>query len=197
MHGWKHPEHERRVAIAREIGFSAVAVSHEVSPTEGYVARGQTTAADAYSAVLVGRYIARLVADLGELGSNIRLELMQSHGGLAPARAFRGTNGVLSGPAGGLVGMVRTGTQAGFPRLIGFDMGGTSTDVSLYDGEYPRRHELRVAGIRLAVPSLDVHTVAAGGGSVLRYRDGRFAVGPDSAGAAPGPTIMGAAGRSR
>jgi len=195
MHGWKHPTHERRVAeIARTLRFGAVAVSHEVSPTEGYVSRGQTTAADAYLAVLVGRYIARLVADLAELGPNIRVELMQSHGGLAPAEAFRGTNGVLSGPAGGLVGMVRTGTAAGFPRLIGFDMGGTSTDVSLYDGEYPRRHELRVAGIRLAVPSLDVHTVAAGGGSILRYREGRFAVGPDSAGAAPGPASYGRGG---
>jgi len=195
LHGWQHTEHERRAAaIAKAVGFSAVAVSHEVSPTQGYIARGQTTAADAYLAVLVGRYIARLVADLATLGTGIRLQLMQSHGGLAPASAFRATNGVLSGPAGGLVGMVRTGLAAGYARLIGFDMGGTSTDVSLYDGQYPRRTELRIGGIRLAVPALDVHTVAAGGGSVLRYREGRFTVGPDSAGAVPGPASYGRGG---
>ncbi len=195
MHGWRYTEHERCAAeIARELGYSAVAVSHDISPTQGYVSRGQTTAADGYLAPLIGRYIANLVADLETLGRNIQLELMQSHGGLAPARSFRGTNGVLSGPAGGLVGMVKTGLEAGFNRLIGFDMGGTSTDVSLYDGAYPRRNELKIAGVRLVVPSLDVHTVAAGGGSVLRYRDGRFSVGPDSAGAAPGPASYGRGG---
>jgi 5-oxoprolinase (ATP-hydrolysing) len=195
MHGWLHHEHERLAAqVAQSLGFTAVAVSHDISPTQGYVARGQTTVADAYLAVRIGRYIAQLVTDLAALGKNIRVELMQSHGGLAPAAAFRGTNGILSGPAGGLVGMVRTGQQAGMQRLIGFDMGGTSTDVSLFDGQYPRRQELRIAGIRLAIPSLDVHTVAAGGGSVLRYRDGRFTVGPDSAGAAPGPASYGRGG---
>jgi 5-oxoprolinase (ATP-hydrolysing) len=195
MHGWRFPAQEQQVAeIARSLGFTSIALSHEVSPTQGYVARGQTTAADAYLAVVVGRYIARLVDDLATLGPYIRLQLMQSHGGLAPARAFKGTNGVLSGPAGGLVGMVRTGLAAGHPRLIGFDMGGTSTDVSLYDGHYPRRQELRIAGTRLTVPSLDVHTVAAGGGSVLRYRDRRFTVGPDSSGAAPGPVSYGRGG---
>jgi 5-oxoprolinase (ATP-hydrolysing) len=195
MHAWQHPAQEQEVArIARSVGFSAVSMSHEVSPIQGYVARGQTTAAAAYLAVVVGRYVAGLVADLAALGPQIRVQLMQSHGGLAPARAFKGTNGVLSGPAGGLVGMVRTGLAAGRARLIGFDMGGTSTDVSLYDGQYPRRQELRIAGTRLAVPSVDVHTVAAGGGSVLRYRDGRFTVGPDSAGAAPGPVSYGRGG---
>ncbi len=195
LHGWRYPAHEQACArLARAAGFAAVAVSHEVVPIEGLVPRGQTTVADAYLAVLVGRYLATLVADLAALGPDIRVELMQSHGGLAPASTFRGTNGVLSGPAGGLVGMVTTGLAAGYPRLIGFDMGGTSTDVSLYDGSYPRRTELVVGGIRLALPALDVHTVAAGGGSRLRFADGRLAVGPDSSGAVPGPASYGRGG---
>ena len=195
MHGWRHPAHEQACArLARAAGFAAVSVSHEVVPIEGFVPRGHTTVADAYLAVLVGGYVARLVAELEALGSGIRVELMQSHGGLAPASAFRGTNGVLSGPAGGLVGMVATGRAAGFSRLIGFDMGGTSTDVSLYDGAYPRRTELVVGGVHLALPALDVHTVAAGGGSVLRFADGRLAVGPDSSGAVPGPASYGRGG---
>lgn len=195
LHGWRFTAHEREVAdIARSVGFAAVVASHGVIATQGYVPRGHTTAAEAYLAVLIGRYVERLVTDLATLGPDVRVQLMQSHGGLAPVAAFRGTHGVLSGPAGGLVGTVRTGTEAGFARLIGFDMGGTSTDVSLYDGSYPRRQELCVAGIRLAVPSLDVHTVAAGGGSLLRYREGRFSVGPDSAGAVPGPASYGRGG---
>jgi 5-oxoprolinase (ATP-hydrolysing) len=195
LHGWRHPEHERACArLARAAGFAAVAVSHEVVPIQGLVPRGHTTVADAYLAVLIGRYVARLLADLESLGPDIRVELMQSHGGLAPAAAFHGTNGVLSGPAGGLVGMVATGRAAGYARLIGFDMGGTSTDVSLYDGAYPRRTELAVGGVRLALPALDVHTVAAGGGSVLRFEGGRLAVGPDSSGAVPGPSSYGRGG---
>ena len=195
MHGWRYPAHERAAAaLARAAGFLTCAVSHEVTPVEGFIARGHTTVAEAYLGVLMARYVATLTAGLAALGSGIRLELMQSHGGLAPAAAFRGTNGVLSGPAGGLVGMVQTGRRAGLTRLIGFDMGGTSTDVSLYDGAYPRRHELKVAGVRLAVPSLDVHTVAAGGGSILRYADGRYVVGPESAGALPGPACYGRGG---
>ncbi|MBS0395309.1 MAG: 5-oxoprolinase, partial [Proteobacteria bacterium] len=195
LHGWRFPDHEQAcVRLARAAGFAAVAASHEVVPIEGYVPRGQTTVADAYLAVLVDRYRERLASDLAALGAGIRVELMQSHGGLAPAAAFRGTNGVLSGPAGGLVGMVATGRAAGFERLIGFDMGGTSTDVSLYDGAYPRRSELAVGGIRLAVPALDVHTVAAGGGSLLRFAGGRLTVGPDSSGAVPGPASYGRGG---
>jgi 5-oxoprolinase (ATP-hydrolysing) len=195
LHGWRFPAHERAaVDIARAAGFTAVAASHAVTAIEGYVARGQTTVAEAYLAVLITRYVATLTADLASLGPGIAIELMQSHGGLAPAAAFCGTNGVLSGPAGGVVGMVQTGRREGCDRLIGFDMGGTSTDVSLYDGAYARRHELRVAGVRLAVPALDVHTVAAGGGSVLRYAEGRYAVGPDSAGAVPGPASYGRGG---
>ena len=195
LHGWRHPAHEQAAArLARAAGFAAVAVSHEVVPIEGLVPRGQTTVAEAYLAVLIGRYVATLVEELAALAPGIRVELMQSHGGLAPAATFRGTNGVLSGPAGGLVGMVATGRAAGFERLIGFDMGGTSTDVSLYDGAYPRRTELNVGGVRLAVPALDVHTVAAGGGSVLRFLDGRLVVGPDSSGAVPGPASYGRGG---
>jgi 5-oxoprolinase (ATP-hydrolysing) len=195
MHGWRYPAHEQACArLARAAGFTAIAVSHEVVPIQGFVARGHTTVADAYLAVLVGRYVATLLADLETLGPGIRVELMQSHGGLAPAASFRGTNGVLSGPAGGLVGMVATGLAAGYARLIGFDMGGTSTDVSLYDGAYPRRTELVVGGVRLALPALDVHTVAAGGGSVLRFEGGRLAVGPDSSGAVPGPASYGRGG---
>ena len=195
LHAWRHPAHEQAAArLAREAGFQAVAVSHEVAPLEGLVARGQTTVAEAYLAPLVARYVRDLGSGLAALGSEIRLELMQSHGGLAPAAAFRGTNGVLSGPAGGLVGMVQTGRACGYDRLIGFDMGGTSTDVSLHDGAYPRRTELVVGGVRLAVPALDVHTVAAGGGSLLRFAAGRLAVGPESAGAVPGPACYGRGG---
>ena len=195
LHAWRHPAHEQAAArLARQAGFTTVVVSHEVAPLEGYVARGQTTVAEAFLAPLITRYVATLEQGLCALGTGIGLELMQSHGGLAPAAAFRGTNGVLSGPAGGLVGMVQTGRGAGFDRLIGFDMGGTSTDVSLYDGAYPRRVELSIGGVRLAVPALDVHTVAAGGGSLLRFEAGRLAVGPGSAGAVPGPASYGRGG---
>lgn len=195
MHAWRYPAHERAAAaLARAAGFRAVAASHEITPIEGLVARGQTTAAEAYLAVRIAGYLDTLAADLATLGPGITVELMQSHGGLAPASAFRGTNGVLSGPAGGVVGMVHTGELEGCDRLIGFDMGGTSTDVSLYDGHYARRHELKVAGVRLAVPALDIHTVAAGGGSLLRYAGGRLAVGPESAGAVPGPACYGRGG---
>lgn len=195
LHAWRHPAHEQAAArLARAAGFTAVAVSHEVAPLEGFIARGQTTVAEAFLAPLVSRYVAALGEGLAALGPGIALELMQSHGGLAPAAAFRGTNGVLSGPAGGLVGMVQTGRAAGFDRLIGFDMGGTSTDVSVYDGAYARRTELSIAGVRLAVPALDVHTVAAGGGSLLRFDAGRLAVGPESAGAVPGPASYGRGG---
>ncbi len=195
LHGWRHPAHELEAArLARAAGFAAVAVSHEVAPLEGLVPRGHTTVADAYLATLVRGYAATLAAALAGLDPAVRLELMQSHGGLAPAGAFRGPNAVLSGPAGGLVGMVRTARAAGFERLIGFDMGGTSTDVSLYDGRYERRTELTVAGVRLQVPALDIHTVAAGGGSILRCVDGRCAVGPSSAGAVPGPACYGRGG---
>ncbi|HKE43753.1 MAG TPA: hydantoinase B/oxoprolinase family protein [Steroidobacteraceae bacterium] len=188
LHGYRYPGHEQRAThLAREAGFVQVSVSHEVSPLIRLVARGDTTVVDAYLSPLLTRYVEKLRGELAREFGAPRLFFMQSNGGLTDAGAFRGMNSILSGPAGGLVGMMKTGTAAGFERLIGFDMGGTSTDVSLYDGRYPRRFDNLVAGVRLNVPMMNVHTVAAGGGSILRFASGRFQVGPQSAGANPGP----------
>ena len=192
MHGWKFPRHEREAAtIAREIGFEEVSVSHELSPLVRYVARGDTTVLNAYLALPLRQYVSGLQRELRNLGPGARLELMQSNGGLAAADNFHAMSSILSGPAGGLIGMQWIGNQLGTPRLVGFDMGGTSTDVSLLDGELPRRFEHTIAGVRLQSPMLDVHTIAAGGGSILHFIDGRFAAGPDSAGADPGPASYG------
>ena len=191
LHAYRHPAHERIAArIAREAGFRQVSVSHEVSPLARMVPRGQTTVADAYLSPVLGRYVERLRAPL----AGRRLLFMQSNGGLVDAARFRGRDSVLSGPAGGVVGMVAAGRRAGFDRLIGFDMGGTSTDVCLYDGELDRSLDNEVAGVRLQAPMLAIHTVAAGGGSVLRFADGRFQAGPESAGADPGPACYGRGG---
>ncbi|HEV2228546.1 MAG TPA: hydantoinase B/oxoprolinase family protein, partial [Steroidobacteraceae bacterium] len=188
LHGWRHPQHERRAAAAaRELGFEEVSVSHELTPLVRYVTRGDTTVLNAYLALPLRAYLGGLRQQLRSLDPRARLTLMQSNGGLADAAAFHAMSSVLSGPAGGLIGMRWVGERAGFPRLIGFDMGGTSTDVSLIDGELPQRFEHTIAGVRLTQPMLDVHTIAAGGGSILTFRDGRFAVGPASAGAQPGP----------
>ncbi len=188
MHGYRFSVHEKRAAaIARELGFEQVSVSHEVAPLLRLITRGDTTVVDGYLSPLLARYVAGLRAELGHDLGEPRLYFMQSNGGLADARAFRGMNSILSGPAGGLVGMVKAGTAAGYRQLIGFDMGGTSTDVSLFDGDYPRRFDNTVAGVRLNVPMMSVHTVAAGGGSILHFSSGRFQVGPHSAGANPGP----------
>jgi len=185
MHGYRYPRHEEQVAaLARQIGYTQISVSHRASPLIKLVARGDTTVADAYLSPLLRRYVAQVDEGLGGQG---RLWFMQSHGGLAAAESFQGKDSILSGPAGGIVGMVKTARAAGFHKLIGFDMGGTSTDVSHFDGEYERSFETVVAGVRLRVPMLHIHTVAAGGGSVLYFRHGRFTVGPDSAGANPGP----------
>jgi 5-oxoprolinase (ATP-hydrolysing) len=195
MHGWRFPEHEREAArIARELGFDEVSVSHELSPLIRYVARGDTTVLNAYLAPPLRGYVNGLQRELDALAPEARLELMQSNGGLAAAGNFHAMSSVLSGPAGGLIGMAHIGARLAMPRLIGFDMGGTSTDVSLLDGELPRRFEHSIAGVRLQSPMLDVHTIAAGGGSILRHRDGRFVVGPDSAGANPGPACYGRGG---
>src|SRR3984893_3651116 len=192
MHGWQFPHHEREAAaIARSLGFEEVSVSHELSPLVRYVARGDTTVLNAYLALPLRHYVSGLQRELHNLDPGARLELMQSNGGLAAADSFHAMSSVLSGPAGGLIGMQWIGNRLGIPRLVGFDMGGTSTDVSLLDGELPRRFEHIIAGVRLQSPMLDVHTIAAGGGSILHFTDGRFAAGPDSAGADPGPACYG------
>ena len=191
MHGYRYPEHERRVGqIAREAGFTQVSESHEVSPLMRLVSRGDTTAVDAYLSPVLRGYVDQVAAEL----AGVRVLFMRSNGGLAAAAAFRGKDSVLSGPAGGIVGMARTAAAAGFDRVIGFDMGGTSTDVSHFAGEFERQYETEVAGVRLRAPMLSIHTVAAGGGSVLHVGDGRYQVGPDSAGAAPGPACYGRGG---
>jgi len=188
MHGYAHPAHEQAAAaLARAAGFTEVCTSHEVSPLIRLVARGDTTVADAYLTPRLARYTRQFRDALGQRHAAARLQFMQSHGGLATAAAFRGATALLSGPAGGLVGMARAAEALGQRRLIGFDMGGTSTDVTLYDGEYPRRFDSTIAGLRLQVPMMNIHTVASGGGSVLRFAAGRLQVGPDSAGADPGP----------
>lgn len=192
LHGWKFPQHEREAAtIARNLGFEEVSVSHELSPLVRYVARGDTTVLNAYLALPLRKYVSGLQRELRNLDASAHLELMQSNGGLAAADNFHAMSSILSGPAGGLIGMQWIGNQLGLPKLVGFDMGGTSTDVSLLDGELPRRFEQVIAGIRLQSPMLDVHTIAAGGGSILHFTDGRFAAGPDSAGADPGPASYG------
>jgi 5-oxoprolinase (ATP-hydrolysing) len=188
MHAYRYPEHERAVArLVRDMGFAQVSVSHEVSPLIKLVGRGDTTVVDAYLSPILRRYVARVDDDLDAKRSAARLMFMMSSGGLTAAELFQGKDAILSGPAGGVVGMAETGRQAGFARLIGFDMGGTSTDVSRYDGEYERAFETEVAGVRMRAPMMLIHTVAAGGGSILHFDGARFRVGPDSAGANPGP----------
>jgi 5-oxoprolinase (ATP-hydrolysing) len=184
MHGYRFPEHERRVAeMAIETGFTQVSVSHQVSPLMKLVSRGDTTVVDAYLSPILRRYVDQVAGDLP--GS--RLMFMQSNGGLADARRFQGKDSILSGPAGGIVGMARASELAGFSKVIGFDMGGTSTDVSHYAGELEREFETQVAGVRMRAPMLSIHTIAAGGGSILHFDGQRYRVGPDSAGADPGP----------
>ena len=215
MHAYRYPEHEQRVAaLAREIGFPQVSVSHEISPLIKLVGRGDTTVVDAYLSPILRQYVGQVARDLsakgvsasiaakgdaaapapaaqgGEMpdrGDIPRLMFMMSSGGLTAAELFQGKDAILSGPAGGVVGMAESGREAGFTHLIGFDMGGTSTDVSHFDGEYERAFETEVAGVRMRAPMMLIHTVAAGGGSILHFDGARFRVGPDSAGANPGP----------
>ncbi len=184
MHGYRFPAHEARVAqLAEEAGFVQISVSHRVSPLMKLVGRGDTTVVDAYLSPILRRYVDRVAAEL----AGVRLLFMQSNGGLADARGFHGKDSILSGPAGGIVGAAKSARAAGFERIIGFDMGGTSTDVSHYAGEYEREFDTQVAGVRVRAPMLAIHTVAAGGGSILRFDGARYRVGPNSAGADPGP----------
>ncbi len=185
MHGWQHRMHEARLAsVARELGFAQVSVSHEVAPLIRLIPRGDTTVVDAYLSPVLRRYTDALAASLPATDA---LRFMQSNGGLAAISAFRGKDAILSGPAGGVVGMVAASAALGYSRLIGFDMGGTSTDVAHYAGEYELTSDSVVAGVRVAAPMMQIHTVAAGGGSICRFDGARFRVGPQSAGADPGP----------
>ncbi|EAQ46494.1 5-oxoprolinase (ATP-hydrolyzing) [Roseobacter sp. MED193] len=189
MHGYKYTDHEVRLGeMARQSGFTQVSLSHEASPLIKLVSRGDTAVVDAYLSPILRRYIEQVASALNAKdGGCDSLMFMQSNGGLTDAERFQGKDAILSGPAGGVVGMVRTAADLGFDRLIGFDMGGTSTDVCHYAGEFERSFETEVAGVRMRAPMMSIHTVAAGGGSILSYRDGRMQVGPESAGANPGP----------
>ena len=184
LHGWRHSAHEQVAArLAREVGFTQVSTSHEVSPLMKLVSRGDTTVVDAYLSPILRRYVDRVASQM----PGVRLFFMQSSGGLTEAHRFQGKDAILSGPAGGIVGMVRTAVAAGHDKVIGFDMGGTSTDVSHYAGEFERAFETQVAGVRMRAPMMSIHTVAAGGGSILSFDGARLRVGPESAGANPGP----------
>lgn len=184
MHGYRYQAHEKTLAaMARDIGFTQVSVSHEVSPLMKLVSRGDTTVVDAYLSPILRRYVEQVAKEM----PGVNLQFMQSSGGLTRADNFQGKDAILSGPAGGIVGMVRASSAAGFERVIGFDMGGTSTDVSHYNGEFERVFETQVAGVRMRAPMMSIHTVAAGGGSVLSFDGTRLRVGPESAGANPGP----------
>lgn len=189
MHSYRFPDHEQRLGeMAEQIGFSQISMSHEASPLIKLVGRGDTAVVDAYLSPILRRYVDQVADALGtDQGGCERLMFMQSNGGLTDASLFQGRDAILSGPAGGVVGMVRSAAELGFDKLIGFDMGGTSTDVCHYAGEYERSFETEVAGVRMRAPMMSIHTVAAGGGSILSYRDGRMQVGPESAGANPGP----------
>ncbi|MGC4398076.1 hydantoinase B/oxoprolinase family protein [Hydrogenophaga sp. T2] len=184
MHGYRHTAHEASAArLAREIGFTQVSTSHETSPMMKFVSRGDTTVVDAYLSPILRRYVDQVAGEM----PGVPLFFMQSSGGLTDAHRFQGKDAILSGPAGGIVGMARTATLAGHDKVIGFDMGGTSTDVSHYAGAFEREFETQVAGVRMRAPMMSIHTVAAGGGSILSFDGSRFRVGPESAGANPGP----------
>ncbi|HEY1385696.1 MAG TPA: hydantoinase/oxoprolinase family protein, partial [Dongiaceae bacterium] len=186
MHGFRHTQHEKALAgLADELGFRQISISHRVSPLMKLVSRGDTTVVDAYLSPILRRYVDQVAREIGN--DRTRLMFMQSNGGLTDAANFQGKDSILSGPAGGIVGAVETARLAGFDRIIGFDMGGTSTDVSHWRGAYERTFDAQVAGVRVRAPMMQIHTVAAGGGSILHFDGARFRVGPDSAGANPGP----------
>ncbi|MEZ5474660.1 MAG: hydantoinase B/oxoprolinase family protein [Steroidobacteraceae bacterium] len=185
MHGYRYTAHEDQLAaLALEVGFTQISVSHRVGALIKLIGRGDTTVVDAYLSPVLHRYVRELTS---ELGPDARPLFMQSNGGLIEGTAFMGKDAILSGPAGGIVGLARTSADAGFDRVIGFDMGGTSTDVSHYAGAFERTNESRVARARIRAPMMRIDTVAAGGGSICRFEGARFVVGPESAGAIPGP----------
>jgi len=187
MHAWRYPDHELQLAkLAKEIGFPQISISHQASPFMKIVSRGDTTVVDAYLSPILRRYVAQVSEGLAAKNPP-RLMFMQSNGGLADAHSFQGKDSILSGPAGGIVGAIATAERAGFNKIIAFDMGGTSTDVAHYCGELERSFETEVAGVRMRVPMMNIHTVAAGGGSLLSFDGMRYRVGPESAGANPGP----------
>ncbi|KAG1651140.1 5-oxoprolinase [Nymphon striatum] len=197
MHAWAFPDHEKIAkALVHDLGFEQISVSHEVSPLAKLVGRGDTTVVDAYLSPILRRYVEQVANALNAESSKAapRLQFMMSSGGLTAAKNFQGKDAILSGPAGGVVGMVETAAAENFNHVIGFDMGGTSTDVAHYAGEYERAFDTEVAGVRIRAPMMQIHTVAAGGGSILKFEDGRFQVGPESAGANPGPAFYGRGG---
>jgi 5-oxoprolinase (ATP-hydrolysing) len=193
VHAWRYPQHEQRAAqLARRVGFTQISTSHAVSPLMKLVSRGDTTVVDAYLSPILRRYVARVASELSSVAGAVPLFFMKSDGGLTDAPSFQGKDSILSGPAGGIVGMVRTALGAGFSKIVGFDMGGTSTDVSHFVGssiaDCEREFDTLVAGVRMRAPMMAIHTIAAGGGSILHFDGQKFRVGPDSAGATPGPT---------
>lgn len=198
LHSYRYPHHEQQIVdLARDIGFTQISASHQVSPLMKWVSRGDTTVVDAYLSPILRRYVDRVSSQLTNVTDNTaspRLMFMQSNGGLTDAQLFQGKDSILSGPAGGIVGAVKTSQIAGFQKIIGFDMGGTSTDVTHYAGEYERSFETEIAGVRLRSPMMSIHTVAAGGGSIVQFDGARFRVGPESAGANPGPASYGKGG---
>jgi 5-oxoprolinase (ATP-hydrolysing) len=184
LHAYRYRQHESRIGeIARQAGFTQVSESHATSPLMKLISRGDTTVVDAYLSPILARYSQHVASEL----PGVPVQFMQSNGGMTSAATFRGKDAILSGPAGGIVGMARTAQAAGYSKVIGFDMGGTSTDVSHFAGEFERQYETEVAGVRMRAPMLAIHTVAAGGGSLLRFDGSRYRVGPGSAGADPGP----------
>lgn len=193
MHGYRYSQHEVKLGeIAHSIGFSQVSLSHKLSPLMKLVSRGDTTVVDAYLSPVLTNYVEKIASTMPELrNTRGRLMFMASSGGLKDAHFFKGKDAVLSGPAGGVIGMAKVSKEAGFPKVIGFDMGGTSTDVSHYGGELEKSFETEVAGVRLRTPMLSIHTVAAGGGSILRFDGARYLVGPNSSGSEPGPASYG------
>ncbi|NET54948.1 MAG: hydantoinase/oxoprolinase family protein [Symploca sp. SIO2E6] len=184
LHSYRYPNHEQQAAkIAQEIGFTQISVSHQVSPLIKLVSRGDTTVVDAYLTPILRRYVNQVASQL----PGVPIMFMKSDGGLVAAEKFQGKDSILSGPAGGIVGAVQTSKRAGFESVITFDMGGTSTDVAHFKGEYERQLDSEIAGARMRVPVLAINTIAAGGGSLLFFDGSSYRVGPESAGSNPGP----------